>query len=67
MGLTPDDAAAMKDIHTDDSIERISQVQDENKAQLAAAGIDTDSLTLEVGKHCEWIDVVQMVQGGKHE
>ena len=57
----------MKDMDRDDSIERISQVQDENKAHLAAPGIDTDSLTLEVGKHCEWIDVVQMVQGRKHE
>ena len=67
MGLTPDDVAAMKDMDRDASIERVAQVQDENKAQLAAAGIDTDSLTLEVEKHCESIDVVQMVQGGKHE
>ena len=61
MGLTRDEVLAMKEMDRDALLDRFAQIQDENKAQLEAAGFDTDALTLQVGTHCEWIDVNQMV------
>ena len=61
MGLAPDDVAAMKEMDGDAVTERFAEIRDENMAQLEAAGVDTESLVLQVGTHCEWIDVVQMV------
>ena len=61
MGLTRDEVAAMKEMDSDTVLDRFAQIQDENRAQLKAAGVDTDSLVPQIGRHIQWIDITQMV------
>ena len=61
MGLTRDELTAMKEMDSDAVLERIGQNQDENKEELKAAGLDTDSLIPQIGLHIRWIDIAQMV------
>ncbi len=61
MGLTRDEVAAMKEMDSDTVLDRFAQIQDENRAQLKAAGVDTDSLVPQIGRHIQWIDIKQMV------
>jgi hypothetical protein len=51
----------MKGMDTHDIVDQLSQIQEENKAQLKAAGLDTGSLVPRVGEHIRWIDIPQMV------
>ena len=50
----------MKEMDGDAVLDRIAQIQNENKEELKAAGLDPDSLIPQIGLHIQWIDIAQM-------